>query len=265
MKSAILSDVHGNLIALEAVLRDISKNGGVDQYWSLGDIVDYGPEPHWCLERMRQMETLSIAGNHEYAIAGQTDLSRFQPRVTVVTGWTKDQLNAEEIDYLKKLPLSHITGNFTLAHGSPRDPVWEYILSEDHARQNLGHFQTRYCLVGHTHVQICFQLSERGQAQTECKGSPDQSQISNSYLDQLARQKKIHENIFELGDDRYIINAGSVGQPRDGDPRAAYAIFNSSENCVEFRRVEYDVAATQRRMVELELPLWLSERLAKGQ
>jgi predicted phosphodiesterase len=265
MKSAILADIHSNITALEAVLKDIEAKGGVDQYWSLGDVVDYGPEPHKCLKRMRQIETLAIAGNHEYAIAGQIDLSQFQPRVTVVTGWTKEQLNSEEIDYLKKLPLTIIRGNFTLAHGSPRDPVWEYILSEDNARQNLGHFQTRYCLVGHTHVQICFQLSELSRAAAESKASADQSQVSNSYLDQLINHNKRHENRFELGDNHYIINSGSVGQPRDGDPRAAYAIFDSSENCVEFRRVEYDIAATQRRMVELGLPQWLSARLARGE
>jgi predicted phosphodiesterase len=265
MKSAILSDVHANLAALEAVLKDISGKGGVDEYWSLGDIVDYGPEPHQCLELMRQIETLAVTGNHEYAIAGQTDLSRFQPRVAVVTGWTKQQLNSEEIDYLGKLGLTEITGDFTLAHGSPRDPVWEYIFSESDARQNLSYFQTRYCLVGHTHVQICFQLSDHRQLEGQHKANPDQIEQPNSYLDLSIDRNEIGENVLELGDDHYIINPGSVGQPRDGDPRAAYAIFDSSENCIEFRRVEYDIAVTQKRMVELDLPQWLSARLARGQ
>jgi len=262
MQTAILADIHGNLMALDAVLRDIHYRSGMDQIWSLGDIVDYGPEPQKCLERMRQSGIINIAGNHEYAIVDKMDLSQFQPAVAPVTRWTKEQLHDDDILYLKGLPLTLEILDFTLAHGSPRDPVWEYILSEVEAKQNLNHFRTHYCLVGHTHVPLCFQFPKRVETEQE-NGSPGNS-ISLSRWEQLIRENRRQENVIQLTDDRFIINPGSVGQPRDNDPRAAYAIFNSQGNTLELRRVEYDIAATQRRMAELNLPEWLSSRLAKG-
>jgi predicted phosphodiesterase len=264
MKSAVLSDIHGNLTALEAVLSDIRKRGEVDQYWSLGDIVDYGPEPQRCLEQIRQIETLGIVGNHEYAVVGKMGLSEFQPSVASVTCWTKEQLNADETGYLIKLPLTLTTGDFTLAHGSPRDPIWEYILSEADARNNLGHFQTRYCLVGHTHVPLCFQIPDGDQHQPDTQSGQAARPISLSDWDQLIQENRRPESLIQLTEERFIINPGSVGQPRDNDPRAAYAIFNSADNTLELRRVEYDIAATQKRMLELKLPECLIERLAKG-
>jgi diadenosine tetraphosphatase ApaH/serine/threonine PP2A family protein phosphatase len=264
MKSAVLADIHGNLAALEAVLKDIQKQGEVDQYWSLGDILDYGPEPQKCLERMRQTATLGIVGNHEYAVAGKMDLSGFQSAVTPVTRWTKEQLDADDIHYVAGLPLTISNGDFTLAHGSPRDPIWEYILSEEEARRNLSYFQTRYCLVGHTHVPLCFEMPDDG-LEGQNRDNQEFHPVSHSLWDQLIYENRCRESVVQLTDERFIINPGSVGQPRDNDPRAAYAIYDSAGNTLEFRRVEYDIRATQRRMVELKLPDWLIERLAKGE
>ncbi len=265
MRCAVLSDIHGNLIALEAVLRDIEKKGGVDHYWSLGDIVDYGPQPHLCLERIFQLNALGVVGNHEYALTGQMDLKEFSESVTVVTRWTRQQMTTDDMSFLKNLPLTISSGFFTLAHGSPRDPVREYLLSGQDAAQNLSYFGTPYCLVGHTHVPLCFSFPVQNNGQSDRPTSQAPRPLSQACWEQLISRNQLGESLIQLTENRLIINPGSVGQPRDHDPRAAYAVFDSTHNTLELRRVEYDIAATQRRMAELRLPEWLIQRLSQGE
>jgi predicted phosphodiesterase len=248
MKIAILSDIHSNLAALQAVLKDSSAKGGVSAYWCLGDIVDYGPDPHECLEIVRQLEGLVIAGNHDCAVTGKMDINEFPAPIAVVTRWTREQLNLDELTYLSGLPLSVTEGEFTLVHGSPRDPLWEYIMSEKEARENLDKFQTAYCLIGHTHVPMYFHFPPDYNHTSGSRQAVDpRSMTYEDWHSQLQKNKRGEETV-RLDGGRYIINPGGVGQPRDGDPRAAYAVYDSASGTVELRRVEYDVRATQQHI-----------------
>ena len=157
MRCAIISDVHGNLDALEAVLSDAAD---VDQVWCLGDVVGYGPQPNECVALLRAREALCVAGNHDWAAIGKMDTSEFNPEATEAALWTGAQLTAEHRDYLGALPEQLQAGaldEFTLVHGSPREPIWEYLTHVSVARLNFDYFQTPYCLVGHTHVPLIFQ------------------------------------------------------------------------------------------------------------
>ena len=242
VKVAILADIHGNLTALETVLADIGLKGGADELWCLGDIVGYGPDPHECIELIQRRCSLCIAGNHDWAAIGKMDTSQFNALAAQAAHWTSQQLKAEDIYYLQNLPLTIEKGDFTLAHGSPRDPIWEYILSTEEAERNLKYFQTRYCLVGHSHFPVLFECSQRCSAHPLADG-----------------------DVVQLREERLIINPGGVGQPRDNNPRAAYAVYDTESSEVVLHRVEYDVPAVQKRMLEIGLPHWLVSRLAYGQ
>lgn len=242
MRYAILADIHGNLAAFQAVLDDARDHGGFDEIWCLGDVVGYGPEPHQCIELLRSFKHLCIAGNHDWAAIGNMDTSDFNPVAAQACHWTASQLTEEDIAYLKALPLTLVQGNCTLAHGSPREPIWEYLLSLEQARENLDHFTTAYCLVGHSHVPLVFEQTGHGMA-----------------------YRVLNDGVkIELGESRLIINPGGVGQPRDGDPRAAYAIYDSETHTIFHYRAEYDIAVTQRKMAEHGLPLSLILRLSHG-
>ncbi len=241
MKYAIIADIHSNLMALETVLADIETKGGVDEIWCLGDIVGYGPEPHRCIEIIQSRCSACVAGNHDWAAIGKMDTSYFNPEAAEAAEWTSRQLKLEDIHFLESLPLTLEKGDFTLAHGSPRDPIWEYILSVPEAEENLKYFKTLYCLIGHSHIPILF----------EC-GEP-----CSAYM--ISPETKLN-----LGKKRLIINPGSVGQPRDGDPLAAYAIYDSGAGTINFYRIPYDILTTQQRMQDAGLPEWLIHRLAHG-
>jgi diadenosine tetraphosphatase ApaH/serine/threonine PP2A family protein phosphatase len=242
MRYAILGDIHSNLAAFEAVLSDADDRGGFDKIWCLGDVVGYGPDPNECIERLRQLEHVCIAGNHDWAAIGNMDTADFNPVAALACKWTAQQLTAKNIDYLKSLPLRICQDDFTLVHGSPREPVWEYLLSIEGAQENFAHFETNYCLVGHSHVPLIFEL-----------------------IDSEADYKIFSEETdLELGEIRMIINPGSVGQPRDGDPRASYALYNDEARTVRHYRVEYDISATQKKMEEHGLPAPLILRLNLG-
>lgn len=242
MRYAILADIHSNLAAFEAVLSDADKRGGFDKIWCLGDVVGYGPDPHECIERLRQFKPICIAGNHDWAAIGKMDTSEFNPVAAVAAHWTAQQLTPEDKEYLLDLPLTLHENGFTLAHGSPREPIWEYLLSTEAAQDNFAYFETAYCLVGHSHVPLIFEL---------------------------AAEKAVYRE-FEEGTDlmlkgrRMIINPGGVGQPRDGDPRASYALYDAEAQTVQHYRVEYDIQATQKKMAERELPTPLIWRLSVG-
>ena len=242
MRYAILADIHSNLAAFKAVLEDIKQRGGVEEIWCLGDVVGYGPDPHQCIELLRQHKHICIAGNHDWAAIGKIDTSEFNPEAAAAAHWTSQQLTPEDIDYLSKLPLQLERDDFTLVHGSPREPIWEYILSASSARENFAHFKTKYCLVGHSHVPAVFKQT--------CKGVSVYALPPDTEL--------------VLGEERLIINPGGVGQPRDGDSRASYAIYDSEAKTIRLIRIPYDIAATQSAMMQKKLPLRLIVRLSYG-
>ena len=241
MRYAIIADIHSNLEAFASVLDDIKQQGGVDEVWCLGDVVGYGPDPHLCIELLRQHEHVCVAGNHDLAAIGRLDTSAFNPDAAAAAHWTASQLAPEDIAYLERLPLVVQKGDFTLVHGSPRQPVWEYLLSPESARQSLAYFPTRFCLVGHSHLPLVF----------DC---PSSDSCSLSELPE----------VLVLADSRLIINPGGVGQPRDGDPHASYAIYDGDSRTISHYRVPYDIGATQAKMREHRLPLRLATRLSYG-
>ncbi len=243
MRYAIIADIHANLAAFKAVLEDIERQGGTDRLWCLGDVVGYGPDPHECIELLRRYHHAGIAGNHDRAAAGKIDTTYFNPDAAMACHWTARQLNPDDIDYLTNLPLVIEEDDFTLVHGSPREPVWEYLTTTGVAAENFSRFKSKFCLVGHSHVPVVFSQNEDG----HCSASPFSDSIR-----------------LALGKNRLIINPGGVGQPRDGDPRASYAIYDRETKLVRLHRVPYDVHATQDRMVERGLPLRLVARLAYG-
>lgn len=244
MRYALLSDIHGNLAAFEAVLADIETKE-IAEIWCLGDIVGYGPDPVECISLLRKQPHVCIAGNHDWAAAGLVDTSEFNDTAAAAVRWTSQQLGKAEIDYLRSLPLRLKLDDFTLVHGSPRNPIWEYMVSVASAQENLTHFETKYCLVGHSHIPLIFQCD-----QNDCR---------------LARfPENMPLDPSETAEYRLIINPGGVGQPRDGDARASYAIYDSQENVIYHYRVEYDIKATQQKMLQLGLPETLALRLNYG-
>lgn len=243
MRYAIIGDIHANLAAFTAVLDDMERWGGVEKVWCLGDIVGYGPDPCQCLELLRQQNHVCVAGNHDWAAIGKIDTTEFNPDAAAACQWTAQQLSSEDIDYLANLPLVIEEGDFTLVHGSPREPIWEYLLSVGAAKENFAYFKSPFCLVGHSHIPLVFHYSE----DRICFSSPF---FANSSLS------------LERG--RLIINPGGVGQPRDGNPRASYAIYDSETKLVSLYRVPYDIRATQNRMLEYKLPSRLIIRLSYG-
>ena len=245
MRCAILADIHSNLIAFRAVLDDIDEKGGVEEIWCLGDVVGYGPDPRECLALLRQHNHCCVAGNHDWAAVSKIDISDFNPHAAEACRWTSSQLLDEDIIYLSNLPLMLEKNEFTLVHGSPREPIWEYILSTRSAVENFSHFTTRYCLVGHSHIPLAFSYSDETRVCQPCDIPA----------------------IFSLKGDtrRFIINPGGIGQPRDNDPRASYAILDVEKEVIRHYRVAYDISATQNRMMELGLPSRLITRLSYGQ
>jgi len=243
MRYAVIADIHANLAAFTAVLDDIERRGGVEEIWCLGDVVGYGPDPHQCLELLHQYKHICIAGNHDWAAIGKLDTSEFNPDAAAACHWTAQQLSPEDVKYLGSLPLVIERGDFTLTHGSPREPIWEYLLSVSSAEQNFAYFRSQFCLVGHSHAPLVFGYDEAG----VCSFSPFSPNIK-----------------LGLGKKRLIINPGGVGQPRDSDPRASYAIYDSEAMTMMLYRIPYDISFTQARMMKHKLPIRLVTRLSYG-
>jgi diadenosine tetraphosphatase ApaH/serine/threonine PP2A family protein phosphatase len=246
MRIAIISDVHGNLAALEAVLRHAEAGGAIDALWCLGDTVGYGAQPGECLARLRELGALTVAGNHDRAGTGRMGTEEFNPVAATAARWTREQLRPAERTYLDALPEVLTQGEFTLVHGTLRRPIWEYLTSQEAALAHLERQETPFSLVGHTHIPTL--VVEQPEAPQGC---------AISYLEDGARVELSRQR-------RSVINPGGVGQPRDGDPRAAYAVLNTESETVTMHRVEYDIEATQRLMEEASLPPWLIQRLALG-
>ena len=242
MRVAIISDVHSNLEALRAVLAD-ADDRRVDGLWCLGDIVGYGPEPSECLAIVRERASLCLSGNHDLGTVGALSLEEFNAYAAAANAWTGELLSDAERQWLGGLPTKLVSGDVTLAHGTPRDPVWEYLLSVPVAMATFEYFSTRLCFVGHSHVPVVTTEPEEGE---------------RCVLYEFPKEP------LELGDKRLIANPGSVGQPRDRDPRSSYLIYDRDADILEHRRVSYDIEATQGRMREAGLPGYLIDRLSHG-
>ena len=235
MRVLVISDIHANLTALEAVLADAE--GEWDKVWCLGDVIGYGPDPNECVEKLRKLEdeeTVILTGNHDQACLGLVDLEDFNPIAREASEWTNSVLTDDTRDWLKEKEAKTVHNNFTLAHGSPSNPIWEYVIDTQVAENNFHAFSTPFCLVGHSHYPCIF--SQGGL-------------LSRVTLREASYGEPLPLNVKK----RMIINPGSVGQPRDGNPKASYALLDTEALTWFFKRVEYDVAATQARMRELDL------------
>jgi len=242
MKYAIISDIHGNLEALDTVLTEIDKQN-VDSIVCLGDIVGYGPNPNECVDKVREVAEVSLAGNHDYAPLGKLDLSYFNPWARDAIRWTADELSESSIQFLLELPLKLEMNGFTIVHATPEQPAeWNYILTIGDAARNFSEFNGQVCFIGHSHVPMVVSLDQEGE-----------------YLVQKENPLKIEDEM------RYIINVGSVGQPRDLNPRASFAIYDNEEKKYELFRVEYNINETQSKIRKSGLPEFLAERLELGQ
>jgi diadenosine tetraphosphatase ApaH/serine/threonine PP2A family protein phosphatase len=241
MRILVLSDIHANLAAFEAVLEAVE--GQWDRIWCLGDLVGYGPNPNECIALLREHDHLSLSGNHDWAVLGKLNISEFNEDARAVVLWTRSVLEAESRTYLESLPPKRVVDAFTLAHASPRQPVWEYILDYDTAAANFAHFDTPYCLVGHSHVPL---------------------HIIERHPGDLVVEQVINDEVFSLKNQRVMLNPGSIGQPRDDDPRAAYALLDSENLTWQFGRVSYPIEETQEQMRQEDFPRALIERLSYG-
>jgi predicted phosphodiesterase len=241
-KILIFSDVHSNLSALEAVLSDA---GPVDEIWCLGDVVGYGPNPNECIALIRELPNLTcLMGNHDLAAIGTLMLDAFNTDARKSLLWQREILTEESMEFLRIRPQEmQVSDQVSMAHGSPRDPVWEYILNTMVAYNNLDAFQTQWCCVGHSHFQVIFQYDPKD----------DEIKI------EIPEPGKFY-NLLE----RAILNPGSVGQPRDRDTRAAYAIYDSDQKTWLPKRVKYDFREVQDRILKAGLPSRHAERLSGG-
>lgn len=243
MRILILGDIHSNLEAFQAVLRHAESSGGFDHLWCLGDTVGYGPDPGPCIDLLCQYGPLTVAGNHDHAVVGLADVELFTPYAAESCRWTARNLTQEQQTYLRGLPLTLAEGPFTLVHGSLRDPLWEYLVYPEEADATFRLLKTRRCLVSHSHVSFLA---------LEQPGEPSFYRLPEALP-------------YALADQRLILNPGSVGQPRDGDPRASYVLYDDGDQSVTLHRVEYDIPKTQRKMTLAGLPQPLITRLALGQ
>ena len=246
MRVAVLSDVHSNLHALEAVLAEVDA-GGFDELWCLGDVVGYGPRPNECTALVRERAAVCLAGNHDLVVLGKIAMAAFADDAGVAALWTQRALDEEARAFLEPLEPAAARAGVALFHGSPRDPVWDYVLSEEAARYSFAATSEPLVLVGHSHVAL--ELSSDGLG------------LHGGTADAGLR--------LDLNGPRRLLNPGSVGQPRDGDPRAAWleletAEIDNREAWATFRRTEYPVERTQAEMREQGLPEILAERLAQG-
>jgi predicted phosphodiesterase len=240
MRVAVLSDIHSNLVALDAIL---AHAGTVDAVWQLGDVVGYGPDPDGVVARLIEVGAVGVRGNHDAAALGGREIEWFNPEARLAAEWTRDTIDETTRAWLSALPERHAIDQMTLVHGSPRDPIREYIASPAIALENLAVLETAFGLHGHTHVPVAY-----------CLG-PDA---------QLRVAEPGNGGTIELDGQRALINPGSVGQPRDGDPDASYLILDPDTATVTWHRVPYDIPAVQAAIRAAGLPGRLADRLAFG-
>jgi diadenosine tetraphosphatase ApaH/serine/threonine PP2A family protein phosphatase len=243
MRAAVISDIHGNLAALEAVLDAIDADSP-DELWCLGDLVGYGPRPSECCEAVAARAQICLGGNHDLAVRGTLDLHEFSGEAAAAAAWTRKVLTPEARTFLDSLESEGERAGVALYHGSARDPVWEYVLSDEAAAATLALTDAALALVGHSHAALQVALGDDG--------------LRDGGLAPAGTE-------LELAGARRLLNPGSVGQPRDGDPRAAWLLLDLAAGHASFRRVEYDIARTQAEMRAAGLPEALALRLALGQ
>ncbi len=241
MKIGIISDIHSNLEALQAIL-DSARKQHVDEYICLGDIVGYGANPNECIDIMRNLTGKFVAGNHDFGVCGLANIAHFNNAAIKAIEWTKTVMVPEHIAFLKSLPLLLNHNNKLFVHATPSYPdSWAYILSMNDAIREFGFFDNWLCFVGHSHQPVTFTINQEHKIG---------SSIDNSFA---CTEKK-----------RYIINAGSVGQPRDGNPESSYVIFDTALNKITFFRIPYDIKMCQEKILNAGLPSFLAQRLEIG-
>ncbi len=241
MRIALISDVHANLVALEAVLADADARGA-EAVWNLGDTVGYGPDPNGVVARLAEAGAVSVLGNHDAAAIGLMGTEWFNPLAAAAADWTREQLEPDAAAWFAGLDEVAREGTWSLAHGTLRDPLREYLITTEAAEAHFERQETPYGAVGHTHVPLLVRRDADGvTGETPAAGTA-----------------------ADLGEGPLCVNPGSVGQPRDGDPRASYALLDTDAGAVTHWRVAYDIAETQRRMAEAGLPPKLAARLSDG-
>ncbi len=241
MRYLIISDIHGNYPALMSVLHTAET---YDAIWCLGDFVGYGPNPNECVDAVRNRDHLAVAGNHDWGVLGRADIFAFNADARLALFWTQRELGTNEAAYLGDLPTRLQVGDYLLVHASPRQPLWEYLIDPEVVAQVFRQYDFQLAFVGHTHLPLLFEWHESA--------------------DEAVALMPDYHNPLRLGGRRLIINPGSVGQPRDGDPRSAYAILDTDEETIAFHRVAYPIEITQERMRARSLPTRLIERLELG-
>jgi diadenosine tetraphosphatase ApaH/serine/threonine PP2A family protein phosphatase len=239
VRVAVLSDIHANLVALDAV---IASMGTVDAVWHLGDVVGYGPEPDGVVERLAGIGSVGVRGNHDAAAVGGDEIDWFNPDAKAAIQWTRSHISSGTRDWLTALPERHVEGPFGMVHGSPREPMWEYIVSVPVARANLAMLTTPFGLFGHTHLPMVY---------AEIDGAVEQIEPADG-------------STFTLAGRRALINPGSVGQPRDGIVTSSFMLVDTDAGTCTWRRVPYDIAAVQGAMTAARLPRRLVDRLTYG-
>lgn len=243
MQIALISDIHANRQALEAVLADIATTGAVET-WCLGDLVGYGAEPDACVELTREHAAICLSGNHDLAVTGELPLDEFSRGAEIAARWTQEVMDPANVAWLRGLQPLDEDRSIGLYHGSPRDPVWEYVLSSLLAELCLDAQSHRICAVGHSHVALSFVRRDGELATGEPRRDGDE---------------------LDLSEGEWLLNPGSVGQPRDGDRRAAWMLLDLDARTASWRRVDYDVGAAAAAIRAARLPDSLAERLSYGQ
>ncbi len=239
MRIALFGDIHANLEALEAVLEDASQQGATD-YVCMGDVVGYNADPAACLEKVRAMNCPTVKGNHDEDASGSHSLETMNPIAATALEWTREQLSTEQRLWLARLRMVRQVSDFTVVHSTLDQPAnWNYVTNRFDAMSNFSYQFTQICFHGHTHVPRVYMKTDK---------------VQEVLADSIAIEDTA----------KYFINVGSVGQPRDGDWRACYALYDLDHNMIVFRRVEYDIATAQRKIIAAGLPAMLAERIQEG-
>jgi predicted phosphodiesterase len=255
MRLAILSDIHANLPALEAVLGDVD-GAGVAELWCLGDVVGYGAQPDECAELVADRCALCLVGNHDLAVLGELDISSFSPAAAAAVRWTQQSARDGTLDFLRRLEPADESRDVALYHASPRDPVWEYVLWPDQAAECIAVQAARVSLIGHSHVALFFVVAENR------RPAPGRS----VEMEDAARGAQAGSGTrLDLSEGSWLVNPGSVGQPRDGDPRAAWLELDTDSWEATYHRVEYEIDRAAAAIEATDLPEHLARRLYVGQ
>ena len=247
MRLAIISDIHANLPALEAVL-EACDGASVDEVWCLGDVVGYGAQPDACAQAVAERCELSLVGNHDLAVLGQLEVSAFSPAAAAAVEWTRSNSSDKTLDFLRGLSPKDEGREVGLYHASPRDPVWEYVLYMDQAAECIEVQSGRVSLIGHSHVALFFLSPDSNEGDGTVRGSHAEAGTK-----------------LDVSDGRWLVNPGSVGQPRDGDPRAAWLELDTDQWTATYHRTDYEIDRAADAITDAKLPAQLARRLYVGQ